>query len=209
MRNNIIFLILIIISSCKSKTESTELNKTEPPCVIKNDFSQKPNSYVEIKIPEILVPPAIDSEKPKWLVELYPKELKMGAITINQTIDNFEIINDSLIYITFDKSDGVCSLRYLITFLNKQKIDSLHISDMCDHELSIPTYSWKESAIINQRNIIVKDYQESVIDSMLNANGNIKNNLDFLEVETILDSTLTEFKIDITGQIKKITTANN
>uniref|UniRef100_UPI00261011D4 hypothetical protein n=1 Tax=uncultured Maribacter sp. TaxID=431308 RepID=UPI00261011D4 len=205
MRNIYVLLILIIISSCKNNGKRVELDKTDTRKTTQNDSFPSLNSEAVKEVSETFT----NSKEPKWLTELYPREFKIGPMTINQTIDNIETINDSLIYITYGQSDGVCNLGYLVTFLNKQKRDSLLITDICDHELSIPTYSWKESALINRTKVVVMDYKESVIDSMLDLEGKIKNNLDFLEAETKIDSTLTEFKIDEVGRIKKITVANN
>jgi len=145
-----------------------------------------------------------DSKFPKWLIKEYPNEIKIGIQTIIQKIENFESINDSLKYYTYSQSDGVCVTEYLVTFINRNKKDSLQITEMCDHEQSIPSYSWKESAILNQKTIVTMEYKESVLDSLIDNDGNIKWNLDFSEAETKIDSTFTDYEINELGLINEI-----
>ncbi|MGB6268445.1 MAG: hypothetical protein WBF67_05485, partial [Olleya sp.] len=66
---------------------------------------------------------------------------------------------------------------------------------MCDHDLSRPTYSWKETAFLNTNTILTMKYNESVNDSLVDIYGRIKESYDFMEAETKTDSIVTKYKI--------------
>ncbi len=89
------------------------------------------------------------------------------------------------------------------TFLNEKEVDHIEISIVCDHNLSIPEYEWKEYELITSKTIKLKEYREYVHDSLINSNGYIKDECDFLQVETKIDSIITLFEIQTNGKINK------
>jgi hypothetical protein len=143
---------------------------------------------------------------PHWLQILYPP----GSTYYDpeQKLTAFKSINDSLAYCTLAQMDGVCTIQLLISFYNKTKIDSLEIGHSCDHDQSYPSYTWKEFSIDQENTIITTEYNESVHDSLVGIDGWIKENYDFSEAATKIDSTRQVFKIDKTGLIFEIKISN-
>ena len=141
---------------------------------------------------------------PDWLTNLYPSELKLKHQTIVQKLTDFRRVNDSVAYCTYKQMDGVCERHYLETFVHKKQRASLEIGYNCDHDLSIPTYTWKEFEVKSSNLILTNEYTESVHDSMINDNGRMKKAYSFLEAETTIDTARQVFQVDQKGMIVEI-----
>jgi len=183
-------IIFIIALTCCGQVNQTE-NK------VRVD-RQTDDTFKEIEIQKT------DFKFPDWLAQLYPNEIKLKYRTIGQELTDFKKLNDSVAYCTYNQMDGVCLWSFIKTYVNKTQVDSLEIGQNCDHDLSQPTYSWKEYEF-NPLNIIsLTKYIESVHDSLIDKNGYVKEKYDFLESETIIDSTRQLFQVEQNGMIKGI-----
>jgi len=146
----------------------------------------------------------IDSTYPKWLTNLYPTISKDSTgYHMDQELVNFRQINDSVTYSVLKKTDGICLSETLSTQLNNVEFNSLEITNDCDHELSMPSHNWKNYKFIDTNIIEVSEFTEAVHDSLINEFGLVKEQYDFLEADTKIDSTLTIYKINSNGEILK------
>ena len=196
MRNQT-FLLIFLISSCVQPEISND-NKESELVISTNSKKQLDRTYSE-EIEEI------EPSFPDWLTENYPTELELGyGYTVNQELKDYRIVNDSISFCIYEQMDGVCSRSILDTYTEQIKTDSLHIAEACDHDLSNPVYTWMEYETRSLNLIVIKEFTESVVDSFLTDNGEIKGGYDFIEVETKFDTTRTVYQINERGKIKEI-----
>jgi hypothetical protein len=140
---------------------------------------------------------------PDWLTELYPDTVKTSYLTMNQKIIDFETLNDSITYVIYDQMSEVCTTTYLDIINGRKEIQQLEIGENCDHDLSTPSYSWKYYKLRPNNELVTFQIFESVNDSLVDQNGSMKIEYDYLEVEKNLDTTKQVFVILETGEIKK------
>jgi len=145
-----------------------------------------------------------DFKFPEWLSKLYPAEVKYEYHTFNQELIAFKTVNDSVNYCITRQMDGVCGIDYLVTYVYEHRKDSLEVGHNCDHELSTPTYSWKDFVIKSSNVILTTEYTESVHDTLIDANGRVKAEYDFLESKTTVDTIRRLFQVDQNGEIFEI-----
>jgi hypothetical protein len=89
-----------------------------------------------------------DSERfPDWLNVLYPREVSTKHQVLGQRLVSFRKVNDSMAYCIYEQLDGVCTRQFLATYVRQERRDSLEIGHVCDHDQSVPTYSWKEFGV--------------------------------------------------------------
>lgn len=142
---------------------------------------------------------------PNWLKKNYPTKIEFeNGYAITLKIKDYQIINDSISFCIYEKLDVVCQRVILHTYSKQTKTDSLEISEICDHDLSIPIYNWKEYEIKSSNQIIVIDFKESVVESFINNKGEIKRDYDFDDAETKIDTTTRVYKINKNGRIIEI-----
>ena len=182
-------IIIIALTGCGQVNQ--EGNKVEtapqPPETVTQPENRKDNSKL-----------------PDWLTQLYPHEIKLDYQTVGQELADFKTVNDSVAYCTYKQMDGVCERHFLATYVNKNLKNNLEIGHNCDHDLSIPSYTWKEFAIKSQDIILTTEYTESVHDSLIDENGRMKKEYDFLEAETTVDTARQVFQVAQQGQIIEI-----
>ena len=116
----------------------------------------------------------------------------------------YKIVNDSVIYCIYKQIDGVCERYFLATLVNKKQAENLEIGYNCDHDLSRPSYTWKEFVIKSSNIILTAEYTESVHDSLMDENGWMKKEYDFLDAEKLVDTARQVFQIDQQGSIIEI-----
>lgn len=190
MKNSLIILLIILISSCNNpkkknieilpEKEKTEFNKTEIP----STFSKDSNS-----------------EFPNWIKEINSQINDELGQYLNNDIEEFNELNDSLSTCVFVINDGVCSKYSLVTFLNQSEIDNAEIGIECDHDMSIPKYEWQEFEFLSATTFQTIEFSEYVHDSLIDNNGYMKKEYDFMESETKIDSIIKIFEINKIGKI--------
>lgn len=183
----ILFLLLLLIS-----------------CDDKNNASNKKINYSKDSIDY----QKRDSKKPSfpnWLKKNYPTKIEFeNGYAITLKIKDYQNINDSVSFCIYEKLDGVCQRVILQTYSKQTKTDSLEIRKNCDHDLSSPIYNWKDYKITPSNQVIVRDFTESVVESFINNNGEIKRDYDFDDAETKIDTTTRVYKINKKGGIIEI-----
>ncbi len=191
------FILIILISSC-GQPDNSGGNKEAEPVISTNLEKHVDSSYSEEN-------EEIESSFPDWLIENYPTELEFEyGYTLKQEIKDYRIVNDSISYCIYQQMDGVCSRRILDTYTKQIKTDSLEIAENCDHDLSLPTYSWKEFEVKSSNIILTTEFIESVHDSLIDENGMMKKGYDFMEAETTVDTIKQVFQVNNQGLIKEI-----
>jgi hypothetical protein len=182
-------IIIIALTGCGQVNQ--EENGVETAPQLPETFTQPENHKDNSKFPD-------------WLTQLYPTEIKLDYQTIRQALADFKTVNDSVVYCIYRQMDGVCEGHFLATYVNKEPKDSIEIGHNCDHDLSIPSYTWKEFAIKSSDIILTTEYTESVHDSLIDENGWMKKEYIFLEAETTVDTARQVFQVDQQGQIIEI-----
>lgn len=153
----------------------------------------------------VISPPQIESVKdkedwPKSLLSIKNKEVENYGV---YNIDKLITLNDSLKILLFEFNDGVCTQTNLGTYINENEIASMEIGIQCDHDLSIPEYKWKVFEFIDQNKFKIKEFREYVHDSLIDSNGHMKDEYDFIESETKTDSIINFYVINVNGEISK------
>jgi len=209
MRYYLIISILLLFFNCKNFKEKKTLLKDKVH-QINNDTTHSNNLLNQdtSSIRDKEVKKVIKSKYPRWIEDFNLDINKVLAQYGNSEIDNYVKLNDSLSYATFIFHSGVCSEYTLYTYLHKREVDNIDVKSNCDMDLSATEYESKDYEIISSKIIRLKEYREYVDDSLIDPNGSIKNGLDFLEVDTKIDSVITSYIIKGTGVIEK-TSANN
>ncbi|MBB3125300.1 PHP family Zn ribbon phosphoesterase [Mesoflavibacter sabulilitoris] len=190
MKNSFIILLIILISGCNNpkkkeveiipEKEKTESNKTKIPSTSSNESN---------------------SEFPNWINKINSEINDELGQYLNNDIEEFNKLNDSLSTCIFVLNDGVCSKYSLATYLNQKEIENVEIGVGCDHDMSIPKYEWQEFEFLSATTFRTIAYSEYVQDSLVDANGNMKKEYDFMESKTKIDSIIKIFEIKKTGKI--------
>lgn len=141
---------------------------------------------------------------PHWLSVLYPSEVSSKNQVLGQRLVNFREMNDSVAYCIYEQLDGVCSRQFLATYVRRERRDSLEIGHICDHDQSVPTYTWKEFGVHEPHRIWTNEYKESVADSLINEQGFMKEGHDHLNVGRRVDTLRREFQIDPRGRVLEV-----
>ena len=190
MKNCFIILLIILISGCNNpkkknvevvpKKEKTESDKTRIPLTFSNESN---------------------TEFPNWIKEIN-KEIndELGQY-LNNDIEEFNELNDSLSTCVFVSNDGVCSKYSLATYLNQKKVENVEIGIECDHDMSIPKHEWQEFKFSSAKTFQTIGFSEYVHDSLIDNNGYMKEEHDFMESETKIDSIIKIFEINKMGNI--------
>ena len=190
MQNRFIILLIILISGCNNpkrnnieivpEKEKSEINKTE----ILSTFSKDSKS-----------------EFPNWLEKINSEINDELGQHLNNDIVEYNELNDSLSTCVFLLNDGICSNYSLVTFLNQNEIENAEIGIECDHDMSIPQYEWQEFEFLSATTFRTIEFSEYVHDSLIDNNGYMKEEYDFMESQTKIDSIIKMFEINKIGKI--------
>ena len=207
MRIYLILLVSFLFLNCNDSKEKTnilirkknteKINQTESVTLKEQDTIKNSNKNLP-KSNET------QNEYPDWLNIINGEINKELGQYASSKIIKYTKLNDSLSYAIFDFNDGVCSKYSLETYVNEKEVDYLEIGQSCDHDLSTPEYKWKEYEIIDPKKIKLKEYREYVHDSLIDSKGNMKEEYDFMEADTKIDSTISILKINSNGTTDKI-----
>lgn len=182
-------ILIIVITGCGQVSQTERKDDTNRQAI---DTTSQNESQKE------------KSRFPDWLSKLYPKELKLKYRKIDQELTDFKKVNDTVSFCTFKKMGGVCIRYFLETYVNRTQKDSLKIGHQCDHDLSQPTYSWKEFELKSSNIIMTTEYIKSVHDSLIDENSRMKKGFDFMEAETTIDTINQVYQVNSKGLIIEI-----
>ncbi|WP_271766246.1 hypothetical protein [Aquimarina algiphila] len=206
MRIYLILLIPFLFLNCSdskkktnipiAKKDSELINQVEVSTTEEQNIVKKSNKSLPVSN-------KTQTEYPDWL-NIINREIneELGQYGKSK-INKYTKLNDSISYAIFEFNDGVCSKHSMDTYLNEKEVDHIEISVGCDHDLSVPEYEWKEYEMITPKTIKLKEYREYAHDSLIDSNGYMKDEYDFLEVETKIDSVINLFEIQANGEINK------
>ena len=96
-----------------------------------------------------------------------------------------------------------CLIDSLAIFKNEKEVGIQEICGQCDHDLSNPEHEWSEFKFQDPKTIKLTSYREYVHDSLIAENGSIKEQYDFLEAPTKIDTVTTFLEIGDNGTIYK------
>ena len=140
-----------------------------------------------------------------WLeITKNAKNKEMNRYGNHYEIESYTVLKDSLSYAVFMISSGTCLRQELETYWNRKKRDQIEIEESCDHDLSIPKHSWKEFEFVTPTRISIKEYSETVPDSLIAEDGYLKEGYDFIEAKTKMDTIIKTFEISYDGAIIEI-----
>ena len=194
MRINALFLIFVVLFSCK---ESTKSNKG---AIVKSDIEE----VEEVKKTEQIETVENDKKQfPEWLQLINTEKSKAFGGYGNYSIAKYNKLNDSISYAIFEFRDGVCLIDSLAIFKNEKEVGIKEICGQCDHDLSNPEHEWSEFKFQDPKTIKLTSYREYVHDSLIAENGSIKEQYDFLEAPTKIDTVTTFLEIGDNGTIYK------
>jgi len=190
----ILIILTTFLFACnrkpKEKTQSVSIEEK-----VKKEVSTTPIiTPFEIK--------KTNSTFPKWVSNLYNKTEGTEYYKNTHEIIQFNKLNDSLSSSIIISNDGICAKYFLATQLSKKEIDFIEIAEECDHEQSIPEYTWSEYKIINSRKVNTTEYNEFIPDSLL-INGEIAIDKSIEDYESIKTRRCFEYKILKNGEIEK------
>jgi len=206
MKVYLILLIPIILLNCndsKKKTD-TPIEKKVSDTNTLTEISATEQDTLKSNPNDIHTTNKIQSGYPNWLNNKNGEINEELSEYGNSKINKYMKLNDSISFAIFEFNDGVCTKFSLDTFLNEKEIDALEISVSCDHDLSIPEYEWKEYQLIEPKTIKLKEYREYVHDSLIDSNGHMKDEYDFSEAETKIDTVISFFQIQANGEVYKL-----
>lgn len=185
------FLILLPLFSCKNP------NSSNP------DEVQKQATVNEKSVEkEAILSNGEQATVPDWLeIVKNAKNKEMNPYGNHYEIESYTVLNDSLSYAVFMSSSGTCLRQELETYWDRKIRDQIEIEESCDHDLSIPTHSWKTFVFVRPTTIQVNKFTESVPDSLITKEGYLKEGVDFIEAETQIDSVITTYTITKKGEI--------
>jgi hypothetical protein len=150
-----------------------------------------------------------ESEFPKWVKDAFPKDTTVTPIlSMKPAIHQFVQLNDSVSFVTYslnlgtNKNFGRCLRTIVQTYKNQLPLDSIEILKICDQDPTSPKYRWKMYSFTDTTRIAIKDFTERVPDSLINKDGRIDSNINFIYTETILDSTIHNVKLTPNGNIR-------
>jgi len=184
MKYSVIFFLSLLFS-CKK-----EVKHVTPPI----------NKNIEVVTPiSEQIPNTLPTEVkyPTWLTDIYEIDDEYSQYKIT----NFKTLNDSITYCVYDQFDGVCLVQSLATQLNKEELDIIEIGNECDHEQSIPNYTWMGYQFENDKSLTITEYTQSVHDSVIGPDGHILDKYSLEELKTKVDSSKTIVKINNLGKI--------
>lgn len=199
----LVFPLLFLNCNDSKKKTDVPIQKLVSDINTQTEISITDQDTLKSNLIDIVISNKTQSDYPNWLNNIN-KEINVELSEYgNSKINSYTKLNDSISYAIFEFNDGVCSKHSLETYLNEKEVDQIEISVGCDHDLSIPEYEWKEYQMIEAKTIKLKKYREYVHDSMIDSNGYMKSEYDFLEADTKIDSVITFFEIQANGDIKK------
>jgi hypothetical protein len=103
--------------------------------------------------------------------------------------------------IAFMKPTMVFVRIHISTYINKKELKSTLISEGCDHDQSIPDYSFYEYEIVDKSQIKMTEYTEYVPTEFLDENGLFKEGKSFEDYDTQTHIAISFINILETGEI--------
>ncbi len=186
-----IIITILILAGCGQVNQKENLDVSE-------EQHQNSESVIHLEKQQE------NSKFPDWLTQLYPTELKLDYQTIGQELISFQIINDSVTYCIYKQMDGACERNLVVSFVDRMQKEELEIGNNCDHDLSRPSHSWKNFELKSSNIILTTQFTESVHDSLIDEDGWMKKEYDFLEAKTTVDTGIQVFQINQQGLIIEI-----
>lgn len=113
---------------------------------------------------------------PEWLKKLYPDTVPVdyAYYMMMQEIISFKRLNDSVTYCIYETNDGLCGLTFLATQVAYKEKQKVEIAGACDHDQSIPYYTWNEYKMINDTTFRSIEYTDFIPEKYLDKNGEIE-----------------------------------
>ncbi|NHN27513.1 hypothetical protein FIA58_017675 [Flavobacterium jejuense] len=191
MKHLLAILIFTQLMSCKHSKPS-----------IIDEVNKQANSNEKNSEKALILSNEVQIVFPNWIKTIKNTKNKVWSrYGNNHEINSLNQLNDSLSYAIFSITDGVCLMSELETYWNKRKVDSLEIGKSCDHDLSLPTHSWKEYKFITTTKIKISEFTEFVPDSLITEEGHVKEGYDFIKSETKTDTIFKTYRISNEGNI--------
>ena len=107
---------------------------------------------------------------PSWLDSIYPETVKVEDYMINNTIVDFERLNDTISSTVIMTNTGICIYYSLAVFYENFELMSAMLSEQCDHDLSYGFYEYSEFVKVDSLYQITT-YFESIQDSFMDENN--------------------------------------
>ncbi|MCB9334812.1 MAG: hypothetical protein H6586_01570 [Flavobacteriales bacterium] len=171
--------------------------------------SDNANSQVSLVETDIIASEGNKIQYPKWLTLLYPDSIINNEWIQYQSIVKFIELNDSISYCIYESIGGVCSNTYLATHKYNKKLQSIVIAENCDHDLSIPNYSWKEYKLKDDYIIEITEFIQSVPIEFLNEEGQFNDGETFEDFELLEYKYYSSIEITETGEILDLNKESN
>ena len=139
---------------------------------------------------------------PNWVVQLYKDSGSLYEKTGYELV-YFKKINDSISYCIYNVFSGTCGVSYLATQVNQRPLENLQVSEGCDADLSIPSYSYSDYSLDSSRYVIITtEYSEEAKKEFLTDDGrSYKQGFDDENSEKIRDTIKTIRKIEPSGKV--------
>ena len=141
---------------------------------------------------------------PTWVKDIYAVEIENKGGSITQEVLEFKRLNDSVTYVVCLRLDGVCMTTVLNTHKGQRTFKDLEVGKLCDHDLSQPSYKWKDYQLRDPNNIEVVEYHESVHDTLIDSMGRMRQGFDYTEATKVVDTVTQFYRVTMSGEIEKI-----
>ncbi len=193
------FLVLLLFSACNPRVQTSQ----EKPLAAadKSPTIKNAKTSAEIEKPDPF---------PQWLVDHYPAEKLVNEYySLEQSIQSYTIINDSLTYCIYMQNDGICAFQYLVSFINRSPRTEVKIAHGCDQSIYDTEYIWLEFEEHSIGEFLLRRIRESVLPVYIDSSGAIIDGKDNMQVETRLDTLRIALKIKPDGQLLRDTLVHN
>jgi hypothetical protein len=132
---------------------------------------------------------------PDWLIKQHQSALSNQYDNYRSLISKYVVVNDSISYCLKKITTGTCEKDFIVTFNRSMEISQYEVGRKCDHDLSRPSYRWKEFKILSDTSFRIVEIVERVPYQFIDKNGMVKEEFDYYEIANKPRDTVTTLLI--------------